>query len=69
MSDLTLDSKESDVKEAHRLAEELTKKLPKDFVVKSRIRINGKRIFADIHLQADPAIPGRFRGRLSTSTT
>jgi hypothetical protein len=69
MSDAGVESTEKDVKEAQRLAEELVRKLPKDFVVKSRIRINGKRIFADIHLQADPAIPGRFRGRLSAEKT
>ena len=67
MSKLTSTDTETATQEADRLALELRERLPKNIIVKSRIRINGVRLFEDISLKADPKIPGRFRGRVLTT--
>jgi hypothetical protein len=54
---------DDDIKDARRLGEELRHKLPKQFVVKSKITdSDGKPRFRDVVLKADPEIPGRFIG-------
>jgi hypothetical protein len=54
---------EEDIRDAQRLAEELRRKLPTRFVVKSRVKDSeGKPRFRDVVLNADPEIPGRFIG-------
>ena len=55
---------DDDVKQARRLAEELRRRLPKQFVVKSKVVVNGKPRFRDVVLRADPKIPGCFTGRV-----
>jgi len=57
-------TKDDDIKEARRLGQELRNKLPNQLVVKSKIMVDGKPMFRDVILKADPEIPGRFTGRV-----